>query len=399
MEQQAVTAVTQLNADTSDLVGLVERFDDLVNGVTPIVIVPDRRIARPFHFIIPEDCFCIVQKDGKDLGVWESGFHFAPWRYRVAYMVTKRATTYDFRVVSCPTADNVICKVDVTFVFKITNPCDFCYRLGAMNFDNHLRSVAEETLRSMIRCVNHINIYELRVSGSNNFMNVLNVSFQHFGVEFSSVTIKNIEVPSVIFYALETASKYTSSLNHHIKEHEFKEKILTDRLNFEVEQHRLAQERKLKQLVYRKEKISLQTDKKVEKIEKKNHCDIILEESIAESEVIRSQASFRDAQVKARADSEKMIENAKANLERAKKEVDEWRNEQLIKSKSELLTAESNFKIIQELTNARENTALLQTRKQEISVERLKTLATLATSANMAIFASTGQKLIDNFVF
>lgn len=46
---------------------------------------------------VPTGCACIVQKDGVNLGEWTPGRHSANYRYKIAYVVTKHACTYNHR--------------------------------------------------------------------------------------------------------------------------------------------------------------------------------------------------------------------------------------------------------------------------------------------------------------
>lgn len=101
------------------------------------LIVPDERTI-PMFITVPTGCACIVQKDGVNLGEWTPGRHFANWRHRVVYVVTKQACTYNYSVTNCATRDNVIAKVELTLVFNIAKPVTFVYTIGATHFSNFI---------------------------------------------------------------------------------------------------------------------------------------------------------------------------------------------------------------------------------------------------------------------
>lgn len=103
------------------------------DGSVPLVLVPSKR-AIPAYFLIPQNAQAVMQCDGAHVAVLDAGRHSAGWRHRLVYVVNHQAVTYDFNVVACPTRDNVMVKVDITFVFSIIKADDFCYKLGAMHF-------------------------------------------------------------------------------------------------------------------------------------------------------------------------------------------------------------------------------------------------------------------------
>ena len=136
--------------------------------------VPRGRSGARAYLTVPTGCACIVQRDGKNLGEWEPGRHRADWHYRIAYVVTKQAVTYNYSVSGCATRDNVMARVDLTFVFYVERPVTFVYKLGATHFNEMLKSVSEEATRALIRSIDHTSIYELRSSAADQLLSVLN---------------------------------------------------------------------------------------------------------------------------------------------------------------------------------------------------------------------------------
>jgi regulator of protease activity HflC (stomatin/prohibitin superfamily) len=64
--------------------------------------------------------------------------------YYTLKKVTNQSCSYNAPVKMCPTSDNVMVQVDVTVVFNISRPREFCYNLGAMKFDALLAGAVEE---------------------------------------------------------------------------------------------------------------------------------------------------------------------------------------------------------------------------------------------------------------
>ena len=123
---------------------------------------------------IPAGCACIVERNGVKLGEWAPGRHKADWRHRVAFVVTQHTCTYNYTVCDCATRDNVMVRVDLTYVFFVERPVTFVYKLGATHFNEMLKAVSEEATRGLVRSIDHTSIYELRSSAADQLLSVLN---------------------------------------------------------------------------------------------------------------------------------------------------------------------------------------------------------------------------------
>jgi len=190
----------------------------LVIGIYPLIVLQ-----------IPSGVFALMTKHGKYIGIYEAGRHFlAPW-YRVAYMVTRQSTAYNAPVKNCPTADNVMVKVDLLLVFHINDPEKFVYKLGAEKFGDLLASSAEEGIRSLVRGTTHNKAYELRGKGASEMISSLNENFSHFGVIFSAATITNVVLPEGLAEALENQTVFEAKKQEQQKHQEYEMKVLNDK--------------------------------------------------------------------------------------------------------------------------------------------------------------------------
>ncbi len=177
---------------------------------------------------IPSGVFALMTKHGRYIGVFEAGRHYLPPWYKVAYMVTRQSTAYNAPVKDCPTADNVMVKVDLLLVFNIEDPEKFVYKLGAEKFDDLLASSAEEAIRGLVRGTAHDHAYELRGKGAQEMIGSLNDNFQNFGVVFTSATITNVVLSAELADALENQTIFEAKKMEQEKQQEYKLKVLND---------------------------------------------------------------------------------------------------------------------------------------------------------------------------
>lgn len=71
-------------------------------------------------------------------------------------------------------------QVDLTIIFRITDPHAFVYDLGALKFDELLKAATEESIRGLVRATTHDKVYELRGSRASKFLGDLNKKFDKF---------------------------------------------------------------------------------------------------------------------------------------------------------------------------------------------------------------------------
>lgn len=178
---------------------------------------------------IPSGVFALMTKHGRYVGVYEAGRHILPPWYRIAYMVTRQSTAYNAPVKNCPTADNVMVKVDLLLLFHVEDPESFVYKLGAEKFDDLLASSAEEAIRSLVRSTTHDKAYELRGKGAGEMISGLNEQFRDFGVVFTSATITNVVLPEDLAKALENQTLYETKKREQEKHQEYQLKVLYDK--------------------------------------------------------------------------------------------------------------------------------------------------------------------------
>jgi len=396
--QYSIVEVYQLNyPESKNPFDLLHFFDFTDSERYPLVIAlkPSKSIKTK----LPEQCFCILHNDGKDLGVWESGFHFKSPRTKLIYMVSKRAITYKIVINDCPTRDNIMIGIEVSIVFKVVDPLNFCYKLGANNFNNYLQSLCEEQIRAMVRAVPHYSIYEMRSASTKILLDILNSQFEKFGVSFLSSTVSNVELPSEFSSTYELETKHIVEGKHLDKLSELKQLIYNNEEDVLIEKYKTIVEVKKRILENKKEKVILDTQTNIETIKLENDNKFISKEASIKSKIDKAKANSIEEISKARAEAESLL--AKANIDKVKrmKEIDEWSAEELKKSEADLLIAQNYYNTICRLTEAKENVCLDKYRKQDVALSRLQTLTKLAEGGNLVFASEIGQRLIDNYVF
>lgn len=233
---------------------------------------------------IPSGVYAMMTRHGRYVGVYQAGRHLLPPWYKVAYMVTRQSTAYNAPIKNCPTADNVMVRIDFLVVFHVEDPEAFVYKLGAEKFGDLLGSAAEEGIRGLVRSITHDRAYELRGQGAGEMIASLNEQFQRFGVVFTSASITNVILPNELAKALESQTVFDAKRREQEKQQEYSLKVLNDRealarqeLNKKNERLAADEEaRRDRELIAREtEEIQAQKQKRMAEIEAEKEAAVI----------------------------------------------------------------------------------------------------------------------------
>eukprot|EP01107_Rhizomastix_libera_P017354 TRINITY_DN807_c0_g1_i2.p1 TRINITY_DN807_c0_g1~~TRINITY_DN807_c0_g1_i2.p1 ORF type:complete len:400 (+),score=113.82 TRINITY_DN807_c0_g1_i2:28-1227(+) len=395
MEQRSVTKIVQERCG-SDLSEAASRNFGTAraDGSLPMVLVPGKRDC-PIFITIPSGSVAIVHRNGVSLGEWGPGRKYADFRHRVAFLVTKQACTYDYEIVACPTRDNVMVEVDLTFVFTIRNVSHFVYRLGADHFDDFFSAIAEESIRNLVRSIDHTSIYELRSSAAEHILQILNHSFKNFGVIFSSATVTNVILPESLAKALEDASKIDSAIQEQVRSTEFELKKMNDKAALDMKELVLKSEKRKADLTAEKERAQMELDAKIEQKRVENERSIALAEQRIASAKVAAQTALRDNQTKAQLEVDKSIQAANNEARNKKLQVDQWAIEENMKSQSDLLRAENALKIAKMEAESKAYEVLKKERDHQLRMAKACALEKLASKSNILVTGKPGQELIN----
>lgn len=151
-------------------------------------------VARPGRFIrpwfsIPEGCYAIVTRFGKDVKhssgswVWPPGFHWGPPWVKVRHVVSKQSVVFNMPVKGCKTQDNVTVQINLSLVFRIMGDAtkgedpalvkNFVYKVTARGLMQQLIDACEEATRSVARTLQHTEVYGLRTDAAGKKAQVL----------------------------------------------------------------------------------------------------------------------------------------------------------------------------------------------------------------------------------
>jgi len=399
--QNSVQNVIQVSCE-ADVSAAAKRLFGVIDdrGSIPIVLLPAERTGIKAFLTVPTGCACIVQRNGKNLGEWEPGRHRADWHYRIAYAVTKQAVTYNYSVADCATRDNVMARVDLTYVFSIERPVTFVYKLGATHFNEMLKAVSEEATRGLVRSINHTAIYELRSSAADQLLSVLNRTFKEFGVNFINATVTNVALPEDLSQMLEEASKIESQIREVIRSQEFELKKFNDRHDLRLKELELRNQREEADLEAKKGLLEIEMAAKLEESERLGKDRVMRELQITETEKVRAMANLRDDQTKAQLEVEAKIQAAELLSTKRKREIDTWAQTELMQIEAELQKVKNEAAIMKIEADAEASAAadMHSLREHELTMKSYEALTEIAKNNKIVLSGSTGEKLIESVV-
>eukprot|EP00727_Mastigamoeba_balamuthi_P012120 m51a1_g7530 hypothetical protein (397) ;mRNA; f:38893-40652 len=383
-EQRSVFNVTQarcgpdIEAEAKRLFGVIDQWGNL-----PIVLIPERRHGIKLFITVPTGAACIVQRDGVNLG-------------EVAFVVTKQACTFNYRVTDSPTRDNVMISVDLTLVFNIQQPTTFVYKIGAMHFNDMLKAVAEEATRGMVRSIDHVNVYELRSSAAEQLLAVLNRTFKEFGVLFVNATVTNVQLPPDLSECLENASKIDSQLQEQIRSQEYNLKMLHDKADLELKKIMLKNERLDADLLARKDRLVIEAEAKVLEQQKLAERAILQANQVAETQKVKARAALRDDQTKAQLEVERTLQQARLDAKAKIIQAEQEAAEELMRAEAELQCAINAAKTVQLEAEAESSAAseLQSQRAHDLKMATLDSLEKLARSGRIVLSGKAGESLV-----
>ncbi|MQS06287.1 SPFH domain-containing protein [Streptomyces alkaliphilus] len=157
--------------------------------------------------MVPEGCQALITRFGKLEQVVGPGrvILFNPWK-RVSYIVnTTREYPFNAPIREAPTRSGVQASIDLFVQFRINDPVEFIYTLGAVRgFQEKLNNAISETTRSMIYEQEASAIYDMVGENTNRLLEQLNQQFSP-AVELTNANITHAE-PSSQEYRMDLAA-------------------------------------------------------------------------------------------------------------------------------------------------------------------------------------------------
>ncbi len=157
--------------------------------------------------MVPEGCQALITRFGKLEQVVGPGrvILLNPWK-RVSYIInTTREYPFNAPVREAPTKGGVKASIDLFIQFRISDPVEFVYTLGAVRgFEEKLSNAVSETIRSLIYEKEAAGIYDMVGEDTGRLLEQLNDQF-HPAVELTDANIMYAE-PSDRAYRMDLAA-------------------------------------------------------------------------------------------------------------------------------------------------------------------------------------------------
>ncbi|MFG3498466.1 SPFH domain-containing protein [Streptomyces sp. NPDC047928] len=163
--------------------------------------------ARQGMVMVPDGCQALITRFGKLEKVVGPGrvILLSPWK-RVSYILnTTREYPFNAPVREAPTKGGVKASIDLFIQFRINDPTEFVYTLGAVRgFEEKLGNAVSETIRSLIYEQEASGIYDMVGEDTGRLLEQLNQQFQP-AVELTNANITHAE-PSDRGYRMDLAA-------------------------------------------------------------------------------------------------------------------------------------------------------------------------------------------------
>lgn len=157
--------------------------------------------------MVPDGCQALITRFGKLEKVVGPGrvVLLSPWK-RVSYIVnTTREYPFNAPVREAPTKGGVKASIDLFIQFRISDPTEFVYTLGAVRgFEEKLSNAVSETIRSLIYEQEAAGIYDMVGEDTGRLLEQLNQQFRP-AVELTNANITHAE-PSDQNYRMDLAA-------------------------------------------------------------------------------------------------------------------------------------------------------------------------------------------------
>lgn len=157
--------------------------------------------------MVPDGCHALITRFGKLEKVTGPGrvILLSPWK-RVSYIVnTTREYPFNAPVREAPTRGGVKASIDLFIQFRISDPVEFVYTLGAVRgFEEKLNNAVSETIRSLIYEQEAAGIYDMVGEDTSRLLEQLNQQFRP-AVELTNANITHAE-PSDRAYRMDLAA-------------------------------------------------------------------------------------------------------------------------------------------------------------------------------------------------
>jgi len=381
-----------------DAVSILSTKSD--DGEIPLVLVPSHRSTLSILLTVPTGVFCLLQKFGQDMGEVEPGLHVMPSYYRIAYVVSKQACSYDAPVRECPTSDDVRVNIDVVVVFRIVDASHFIYKLGVKNFDEYLSGTVDESIRILVRQQDHKTVYELRGEKAEAMLSNLNEKFKDYGVAFTAVKIVSVWLPTDLQQALEDTTKMSKAMEKMKRKNEFEMMQISQESEMKIEQIKRTSEQEIVkqqgkkkrcELQFEQDSVKAEQDGKVALIRAEGKAEVLNHEVMASLNRTKTESETHRVEQIAKAEADSTGLRLKADLDYEKVLIEaSWQEEAMICD-----AAATKHEASAEKEMSRSYVAK---RKHDMDLREKVILQNLAGTGNFNLVGTSGDKVINSMM-
>jgi len=407
------------------------------DNVTPLVLVPTSRTVASWVMFVPSDCYVLMQRCGKHVPEGQThydgaGIKFMPPWWRIAYLVTRQAVTYNAPVASVPTKDNVPVEVDITLVFTISDPYKFVYELGVLRFDEYLHAATDESIRMLVREQPHHEIRDMKGEFGSTMLSNMNSKFNQLGVDFTTVLVTDVKLPTELADMLENITTVKAQRAVQERDFEFELRKMNDESKKEVQKLEQQNEAELVKLEAQKNHATIERKRLEARINEHREktlkqaeeslrvLDIntkaALERTVhdAENNARMMQADAEVQAVKKRREAERISHNAlqtarqhanqtdlKIQAEVKQMEMDALTQARAVETEAQAVFKETEAEAKGQMKNAeaegKAQQAFSDLRKFELRKQQLDIQSNLAKNGKVVLKAGSADRVIESF--
>ena len=224
-----------------------------------------------------------------------------PWYKRISHIVTRKAVRFNAPVANCPTKDNVLVDIDVSFNFQIFDAQKFVMLMGAGRFQELLRVETEEAIRTLVYTRKILTIRDTTTEDQHtkSIQQALNRSVNAYGVKITQIRIVRVGLPDKLQSELTEQTDLRARMVTMEKEHQ---RDLEVKLNQNLRENREKERTFERQCEEQRVEVIKEGEIRETRLQMLNATlerSVIEAQTIADARITASQSKLRDAKTRA----------------------------------------------------------------------------------------------------
>lgn len=224
-----------------------------------------------------------------------------PWYKRISHIVTQKAVRFNAPVANCPTKDNVLVDIDVSFNFQIFDAQKFVMLMGAGRFQELLRVETEEAIRTLVYTRKILTIRDTTTEDQHtkSIQKALNRSVNAYGVKITQIRIVRVGLPDKLQSELTEQTDLRARMVTMEKEHQ---RDLEVKLNQNLRENREKERTFERQCEEQRVEVIKEGEIRETRLQMLNATlerSVIEAQTVADARITASQSKLRDAKTRA----------------------------------------------------------------------------------------------------